>query len=143
MLLLPFPQRFQKAKLDKQFEKFLEVLKSLHVTIPFTNAIAQMLSYAKILKEILFNKKKLEEFETLALTEESNAILQNKLPPKLKDPGKFFTPVDFVGLDMEEEVHILIILGRPFLATVGAMIDVKNGRLTLEVGKEKVEFNLF
>ncbi|KAJ9183285.1 hypothetical protein P3X46_007162 [Hevea brasiliensis] len=86
---LPFPQRFQKAKLDKQFGKFLEVLKSLHVTIPFTDALAQMPSYAKFLKEILSNKKKLEEFETVALTEESSAILQNKLPPKLKDPGSF------------------------------------------------------
>ncbi|KAJ9182762.1 hypothetical protein P3X46_006719 [Hevea brasiliensis] len=73
---LPFPQRFQKAKLDKQFGKFLEVLKSLHVTIPFTDALAQMPSYAKFLKEILSNKKKLEEFETVALTEESSAILK-------------------------------------------------------------------
>ncbi|KAJ9129000.1 hypothetical protein P3X46_034241 [Hevea brasiliensis] len=181
---LPFPQRFQKVKLDKQFGKFLEVLKSLHVTIPFTDALAQMPSYAKFLKDILSNKKKLKEFETVALTKESSAILQNKLPPKLKDPGsfsipchigdisidkalcdlganrsiefpigvienvslkveKFFIPVDFLVLEMEEDVHIPIILDRPFLTTAGAVIDVKNGRLTLEVGKEKVEFNLF
>ncbi len=44
---------------------------------------------------------------------------------------------------MEEDVQIPIILGRPFLATAGAIIDVKNGRLTLKVGEEEVEFNLF
>ncbi len=44
---------------------------------------------------------------------------------------------------MEEDVQIPIILGRPFLTTVGAIIDVKNGRLTLNVGDEEMEFNLF
>ncbi len=34
-------------------------------------------------------------------------------------------------------------MGRPFLATAGATIDIKNGRLTLKVGEEEVEFNLF
>ena len=33
-------------------------------------------------------------------------------------------------------------MGGPFLATAGAIIDVKNGKLTLKVGEEKVEFNL-
>ena len=32
---------------------------------------------------------------------------------------------------------------RPFLAMVGAIISIKNGRLTLQVGEEEVEFNLF
>ncbi|KAJ9159740.1 hypothetical protein P3X46_025219 [Hevea brasiliensis] len=99
---LPFPQRFQKAKLDKQFGKFLEVLKSLHVTIPFTDALAQMPSYAKFLKEILSNKKKLEEFETVALTEESSAILQNKLPPKLKDPESFSIPCHIGDISIDK-----------------------------------------
>ncbi|XP_057996533.1 uncharacterized protein LOC131175871 [Hevea brasiliensis] len=208
---LPYPQRFQKAKLDKQFGKFLEVLKKLYINIPFTNAISQMPSYAKFLKEILSNKRRLEDYETVALTEECSALLQNKLPPKLKDPGNFSIPchigdtsiekalcdlgasvslmplsicekltvgdlkpttislqladrsikytvgilenmplkvgkfyilVDFVVLEMEEDIHIPIILGRPFLATAGAIIDVKNGRLTLKVGEEEVEFNL-
>ena len=56
--------------------------------------------------------------------------------------GKFFIPCDFVVLDIEEDCHIPIILGRPFLATAGAIIDVKNGRLSLNVGDETVKFNL-
>ncbi|XP_057985368.1 uncharacterized protein LOC131170331 [Hevea brasiliensis] len=82
---LPYPQRFQKAKLDKQFGKFLKVLKKLYINIPFTDAISQMPSYAKFLKEILSNKRRLKEYETVALTKECSALLQNKLPPKLKD----------------------------------------------------------
>ncbi|GKB73125.1 uncharacterized protein Tco_0934537 [Tanacetum coccineum] len=39
---------------------------------------------------------------------------------------KFVFPVDFVVLDMEEDFRILIILGRPFLATAHAIIDVFN-----------------
>ena len=89
---VPFPQRLVKAKLDKQFKKFLEVFKKLHINIPFADALAQMPSYAKFMKEILSKKRKLEEFETVALTEECSAILQKKLPPKLKDPGSFCIP---------------------------------------------------
>jgi len=45
-------------------------------------------------------------------------------------------------MEKEEESRIPIILGKPFLATAGAMIDVKNDKLSLQVGDEKVEFNL-
>ncbi|XP_057989058.1 uncharacterized protein LOC110659145 [Hevea brasiliensis] len=171
-----------------------------------------MPSYLKFLKEILSKKRRLEDYEIVALTEECSAILQNKLSPKLKDLGsfsipclignmninealydlgasvslmplficqklnvgelrpttislqlvdksvkypviilenipikvrKFFIPVDFVILEMEEYIQIPIILGRPFLATTGVIIDVKNGLITLKVGDEEVEFNLF
>ncbi|KAJ9541425.1 hypothetical protein OSB04_027931 [Centaurea solstitialis] len=43
---------------------------------------------------------------------------------------------------MIEDANTPIILGRPFLATAGAIIDVKHGKLSLNVGKEKVEFEL-
>src|SRR5581483_1109805 len=56
--------------------------------------------------------------------------------------GSFIIPCDFVVLEMVEDVNTPIILGRPFLATAGAIIDVKNGKLSLNVGKEKVEFEL-
>ena len=40
-------------------------------------------------------------------------------------------------------MHTPIILGRPFLAAAGCRIDVKNGKLSFDVGDEHVEFNLF
>jgi hypothetical protein len=67
----------------------MELLKKLHVNIPFTEAITQMPSYAKFLKEILTNKRKIDTDDTVALTEECSAIIQNKMPPKLKDPEVF------------------------------------------------------
>ncbi|KAL8524883.1 hypothetical protein ACS0TY_014488 [Phlomoides rotata] len=56
---------------------------------------------------------------------------------------KFIFPVDFVVLDMVEDKTIPLILGRSFLETGGAMINVRNGELTLDVGGEKVSFNIF
>ena len=56
--------------------------------------------------------------------------------------GQFYIPTDFVIMDIKEDSNIPIILGRPFLATAGAIIDVKKGKLTFEVGEEKVEFIL-
>ena len=44
---------------------------------------------------------------------------------------------------MEEDRQIPIILGRPFLATTGAIIDVKREKITLDIGEEKVEFDVF
>ena len=55
---------------------------------------------------------------------------------------KFIFPVDFVVLDIEEDREVPIILGRPFLATVQALIDVCEDNLTLRVNGEEVKFNI-
>ena len=86
---IPYLQILAKAKLDKQFGKFLEVFKKLHINIHFVDALAQMPSYTKFMKDFFSKKRKLEEFKTVAFIEECNAILQKKLPPKLKDPEIF------------------------------------------------------
>ncbi|XP_073138503.1 uncharacterized protein [Henckelia pumila] len=56
---------------------------------------------------------------------------------------KFIFPVDFVVLDMEEDLDMPLILGRPFLATGKALIDVQKGELLLRVGEEKISFDVF
>ncbi|XP_074266219.1 uncharacterized protein LOC141588689 [Silene latifolia] len=56
--------------------------------------------------------------------------------------GKLVIPCDFYVMDIPEDSKITIILGRPCLATGGAMIDVKNGKLFLQVGDDKMEFSL-
>jgi len=48
--------------------------------------------YAKFLKEILSKKRKIDEHETVALGEESSAVVLNQLPAKLKDLGSFSIP---------------------------------------------------
>jgi len=47
-----------------------------------------------------------------------------------------------VVVDIEEDSEIPILLGRPFLATAGAIIDVKGGRVVFQVGDERVEFEM-
>ncbi|XP_074315645.1 uncharacterized protein LOC141651850 [Silene latifolia] len=56
--------------------------------------------------------------------------------------GKLLIPADFVVLDIPGDSHTPIILGRPFLATGGVLIDVNNGRLTFRIEGNNVEFNL-
>ena len=51
-----------------------------------------MPSYVKFMKDILSKKRRLSDFEIVNLTEECSAILQRKLPQKLKDPGSFTIP---------------------------------------------------
>ena len=53
---IPYPQRLKKNKLDKKFTKFMEVFKKLHINIPFVDALEQMPSYLKFMKDILSKK---------------------------------------------------------------------------------------
>ncbi|XP_021991360.1 uncharacterized protein LOC110888128 [Helianthus annuus] len=55
---------------------------------------------------------------------------------------KFVFPVDFVVLDMEADERVPIILGRPFLRTAKAIIDVFNGKISLRAGDEIVTFEI-
>ncbi|XP_057763511.1 uncharacterized protein LOC130983303 [Arachis stenosperma] len=57
--------------------------------------------------------------------------------------GNYFLPMDFVILKMEENPIHPIILGRPFLATARALIDVERGELVLRIHDEQLTFNIF
>lgn len=89
---LPYPQRQQKHKMNQNFQNFLNIYKKLTINIPFTKALDQMPSYERFMKQILSKKNKMKEFETMALNEEYTTMLQMKLPPKLKDAGRFIIP---------------------------------------------------
>ncbi|GKF81068.1 reverse transcriptase domain-containing protein [Tanacetum coccineum] len=56
--------------------------------------------------------------------------------------GKFQLPADFVVVDFEPDPRVPLILGRSFLKTIRALIDVYEGEITLRVGKEAITFNL-
>ncbi|XP_027174402.1 uncharacterized protein LOC113774020 [Coffea eugenioides] len=180
--------------------------------MPCSKVLANIPAYAKFLKEIVSNTKKLEDFVEMSLIEEYSAVLKNHLPIKMKDLGSFTVPcqfehilvdkclcdlgssvnlmalpffkklnfanlgptqailqltdrsmhypigiiedllvkfdkfyfsADFLVHDMEEDISMQIILDRGFLATGWAKIDLLEGKLTLRVGKEKEEFNVF
>ncbi|GJU76453.1 putative reverse transcriptase domain-containing protein [Tanacetum coccineum] len=54
--------------------------------------------------------------------------------------GKFTFPVDFIILDMPEDIKVPLILGKPFLSTARSKIDVYKRKITLRVGEEKIIF---
>ena len=78
--------------MDEQFSKFLNIFKKLEINIPFADALAQISNYARFMKEIMSNKKKLDLVGKVSLFESCNAIIQRKLSKKLKDPSNFTIP---------------------------------------------------
>ncbi|GKC42746.1 homeodomain-like protein [Tanacetum coccineum] len=56
--------------------------------------------------------------------------------------SNFIFPVDFVILDIMEDENVLIILGRPMLATAHAKIDVYSKKISRGVGNDQVVFNI-
>nr|GEX56268.1 reverse transcriptase domain-containing protein [Tanacetum cinerariifolium] len=56
--------------------------------------------------------------------------------------GSFHFSVDFVVVDFDADPRVPLILGRSFIKTGRALIDVFEGELTLRVGKEAITFNL-
>ena len=81
---------------------------------------------------------------TLSLQMANRSMTQPEgiLEDVLVKVGKFIFLVDFMVIDMEEDKQVPLLLGRPFLATGAALIDVKKGELTLRVDIEEVHFNL-
>nr|XP_009589401.1 uncharacterized protein LOC104086774 [Nicotiana tomentosiformis] len=67
----PFPQRLRKKNDDHMFHKFLDMLKQIHLNIPLVDMLSEVPKYAKYIKDIVANKRRLTEFETVALTEEA------------------------------------------------------------------------
>ncbi|KAA3477750.1 Aspartic peptidase [Gossypium australe] len=71
-----YPQRLQQHKQKQE----------LDITMPLVEALEQMPNYVKFMKDILPNKKRLIEFEFVALTKECSVFLQNKLPSTEEPP---------------------------------------------------------
>ena len=79
---------------------------------------------------------------TLQMEDRTMAQLEGVLEDVLIKVGKFIFHVDFVVMGMEEDTEVPLLLGKPFLATGVALIDVRKGELTLRVGEKAVHFNL-
>ncbi|XP_009596555.1 uncharacterized protein [Nicotiana tomentosiformis] len=68
---------------------FLYILKKVQINISLVDILQEVPKYAKYIKDIVENERRLTEFKTVALTEECSSRIQSKLPHKLKDPGTF------------------------------------------------------
>nr|GEV69462.1 hypothetical protein [Tanacetum cinerariifolium] len=150
---IPFPLRLNKEKLQDKFDiqihKFLQMFKKLHFNISLAKALALMPKYAKMLKDLLTNKEKLIEMANTPLNENCSALANRSVayPAGIAEDvfmqvGKFTFPADFVVVDYNVDPYFSLILGRPFLRTARALVDVHGEELILRVGDEKLTFNV-
>ncbi|GJR01357.1 hypothetical protein Tco_0524341 [Tanacetum coccineum] len=93
---IPFPSRRnderRREKANDQIEKFYEIFRDLSFEISFTDALMLMPKFASTLKTLIGNKEKLSEMARTPLNENCSAVILNKLPKKLGDPGRFLIP---------------------------------------------------
>ncbi|CAN6723489.1 unnamed protein product [Malus baccata var. baccata] len=86
---MPYPERLKPKVKDQQLTDFMKTLSKVQINLPLIDAIKNIPSYAKFLKDVCTKKKKLVDFEKVILTEQCSAVLLHKLPPKKQDPGSF------------------------------------------------------
>ncbi|XP_075473912.1 uncharacterized protein LOC142504961 [Primulina tabacum] len=124
-----FPAALKKAKLDAQF------------------ALCDLGASINLMPLYVFRKLGLGEPKptrmSLQLADRSVKYPRGVIEDVLVKVDKFIFPADFLVLDMEEDIEMSLILGRPFLATGKALIDVQEGQLRLRVGKEEINFDVF
>jgi hypothetical protein len=83
----PYPESLQAPRNVGKLEDILEVFKQVRINIPFLDAIQQIPSYAKFLKDLVTVKRKTNVPKKAFMTKQVSAILQCKLPLKYKNPG--------------------------------------------------------
>ncbi|GJT96890.1 reverse transcriptase domain-containing protein, partial [Tanacetum coccineum] len=99
---LPYPERMKVRVNDKpsaQHRQFLKMFKQLRLEIGLKDALVEMPKFNKWLSSLLRNKEKLEEIAITTVNAECSAIIMNKVPEKLEDPGKFLIPCALQELD--------------------------------------------
>nr|GEZ13429.1 hypothetical protein [Tanacetum cinerariifolium] len=160
----PYPSRMlkqkQQEKDDIQIQKFWNMFKQLHLNITLVEALVLMPKYQKMLKTLLSNKEKLQELANTPLNENCSAVILKKLPEKLGDPWKFLIPCgfslpDLIPTRMTQELvnraictpdeiarDVFVPVGRPFLRTARALIDVHDEEMILHDGDERLTLNM-
>nr|GEY82517.1 reverse transcriptase domain-containing protein [Tanacetum cinerariifolium] len=122
---LPYPSRLQKEKLHEKDDilaaKFIEIFRDLHFELSFADTLVHMPKFAPMFKKLMNKKDKLIELTKTPLNENCSAVVLKKLSEK----------VDFVVLDFIVDPRVPLILGRPFLITAHALIDVYEGEIIL------------
>nr|GEY96517.1 hypothetical protein [Tanacetum cinerariifolium] len=166
---IPYPFRLNDQKLREkatnQIEKFFQIFHDLHFDISFANALLLMPKFASTIKKIdvchaladlgasinlmplsIWKKLSLPELTptrmTLELADRSITRPKGVAEDFFVKVGKFHFPTDFVVIDFEADPRVPLILGRSFLRTGRALIDVYGEEITLRVNDESITFNL-
>nr|GEX23529.1 hypothetical protein [Tanacetum cinerariifolium] len=105
------------------------------------NALADLGASISLMPYTMYEKVVLGEPKptrmSLECTDRSIKYPRGIIENVLLKVDKFILPIDFVILDMPEDSRVPIILGRPFLTTALAMMDVFNKNITLRVGDDE------
>ncbi|XP_070028715.1 uncharacterized protein [Nicotiana sylvestris] len=156
----PFPQRLARKVDDSKLERFYDILKQLSVNIPFVEAFQEMPGFDKYLKDLI-TKKRTTKNEVVNVTHRVSSIIATSTVQKKEDTGAFTIPctirahdfaralcdngasINLMPLAIYKQARlvdkkILIILGRPFLATGRALIDSEQNEIKLRVNDEEV-----
>nr|GEZ87686.1 hypothetical protein [Tanacetum cinerariifolium] len=123
---------------------------------PFANDLVHMPKFAPKFKKLLNNINKLIELTKMPLNENCSAVVLKKLSEKLeladrtisKPTGatenvfvkvnKFYFPADFVVIDFIADPRVPLILGRPFLSTTHAIINVREREIILRQDQQSL-----
>ena len=80
---MPFPPKPSKKKDDEDFERFAEMIRPIFFHMRLTDTL-KMNPYAKYMKEIVTNKRKIPEAEISTML--ANYTFKHRIPKKLGDP---------------------------------------------------------
>ncbi|GKA31994.1 reverse transcriptase domain-containing protein [Tanacetum coccineum] len=144
-LLIPYPSRLNKEKLqgkdDIQIHSFLQMFKKIHFNISFSEALAHMPKFAKMVKDIFTNKEKLLEIANTLVNENCSAVILKKLHEKLRDTGRFLIPCEFYRLkscmalaDLGASINLMPL----FMWKTLSLSELSTTRMTLELATRTI-----
>ncbi|XP_052621983.1 uncharacterized protein LOC111886000 [Lactuca sativa] len=121
----PFPSRLAFSKKIEEENELFVTFRKVQINIPLLNAIKQIPSYAKFLKDLCTKKRKFKANEKIQVNANVSAVIQKKLPPKCKDPRIFAIPCTIGDLHVERETGVIIQLAnKSSVSPRGVLEDV-------------------
>ena len=123
----PYPHRLRAPKKVNNHSEIYELFKQVKLNIPLLDAIKQIPSYAKFLKDLCTVKRKLGVNKEAFMIEQSTSLIRNNLPPKYKDPG---SPTISIVVGNSKLGHALVGLGASVnLLPYSVYVDLGLGEL--------------
>nr|GEV42023.1 reverse transcriptase domain-containing protein [Tanacetum cinerariifolium] len=146
--LIPYPSRRNDErnheKANNQIKKFYQIFKD--TSMAECLALADLGASIILMPYSVWKRLSLPNltptYMTLELADRSISLPVGVAEDVYVKVGSFHFLADFVVVDFDADPRVPLILGRSFLKTRRALIDVFEGELTLRVGKEATTFNL-
>ncbi|XP_076937302.1 uncharacterized protein LOC143604825 [Bidens hawaiensis] len=89
---IPYPARAKQQKYTREYGHIHDMFRKLKINLPFIETLQHMPKYAKFLKDLLKRKDRLGEVSSIPLMGGCSAVVLNRVPEKLSDPGVFKIP---------------------------------------------------